>query len=200
MSGETHKWKPFAEGFLLATLVWIGAVLVYRMSNPPRVSEIAVVPPPSTASPSPSATPAPVYVYVSGDVKTPGVYEMSPGSRVRDAIESAGGALPDANLDAVNLAARVEDGEKIYVPRIGEPTPGKKAGRSSRTPTPTVVFPVDINKASLQELEALPRIGPSLAKRIVENRPYASIEDIMKVPGIGQSTFEKIKDKITVGR
>ena len=200
MSDSPGGWKPFLEGFVLASLAWVGVIFLYRLFDRPPQSEVALVPPPPTVTPSPTFTPSPLYVHVSGDVHSPGVYMLSPGDRVEDAIRAAGGALPDADLDAIDLAAKLVDGEKIYVPHIGEATPAQRTLRLRKTPTPTVVFPVDINTASLQELEALPRIGPSLAKRIVQNRPYGSIEDIMRVPGIGQSTFDKIKDKITVGK
>jgi competence protein ComEA len=200
MSDSSGKWKFLAEGFLIGSLVCLGVVLTYRLLDRPQQSGIALVPPPPTVTPRPTSTPSPLYVDVSGAVRTPGVFRLPAGSRVQDAIDKAGGVLPDADLDAVNLAAKLIDGAKVYVPHIGEPAADKRSGKSVKLPTPTVQFPIDINKATVEELEALPRIGPSLAKRIVENRPYDTIEDIMRVPGIGRSTFEKIKEKITVGK
>lgn len=123
-------------------------------------------------------------VYVEGGVVNPGVYLLREGDRVVDAIEAAGGFIPDADRGAVNLAATLRDGEQIHIYKIGD-VPQK----------------VNINTADVWLLEALEGIGPILAQRIVdyrsENGPFQRIEDLKKVNGIGSKIFEQIKDKIT---
>lgn len=126
-----------------------------------------------------------IEVYVTGSVQSPGTYTLTEGARVADAIESAGGLTPKADKSAINLARRLRDGDKVYVPKQGE---------SSQL--------ININKADPWLLEALPGIGPATAKKIInyrfENGPFQSKKALMKVKGIGSATFEKLKDKITV--
>lgn len=140
-------------------------------------------------------------VYVAGAVEQPGVYALPPGSRVQDAINLAGGFLPSANVEAINLAAFLKDGEQIYIPEIGEMSLTLEA----RSPEVGSLFTrqIDINTATQAELESLPEIGPVTAAEIIAYREqhgaFNSIEEIQNVPGIGAKTFEKIKDLITVG-
>jgi competence protein ComEA len=147
--------------------------------------------------PLPTPTPGPIQVYVSGAVAHPDVYTLPAGAIVQAALEAAGGPDGDADLEHLNLARPLKDGEHVYVPRVGEaPTPPAEGG-------PTVVTgPVNINIATQTELETLPGIGPVLAGRIIEyreaNGPFGSIEDIQNVPGIGPSIFEDIKESIMV--
>ena len=148
--------------------------------------------------PAPTATPGPIRVYVSGAVIRADVYELPSNSIVRDAVAAAGGAASDADLDQINMAKPLRDGEQVYVPRIGEaPTsvPVGQAGAGS-------FGPININTATQAELETLPGIGPALAARIVAyreaNGPFPNVEAIQNVAGIGPSTFEAIKDLITV--
>lgn len=195
------SWREFIGGVLLASLLWGTVVLFLRFWRRPgeELTSIVLEPPPVTATPEPSATPPPMRVYVSGAVANSGVYSLSQGSIALDAVEAAGGFLPEADRDGLNLAEPLRDGAEIHVPRLGETTPTpEKRGHTVKTPTPTVSWPIDINTAMEGELEALPRVGPSLAEKIIEGRPYHSIEDIMKVPGIGQKTFAQIKDLIEV--
>jgi len=132
-------------------------------------------------------------------VVRPDVYELPADSIVKDAIEAAGGATSQADLDRINLALSVADGQHIYVPRLGEESPpvSPPAG-PSRASGVTAGGKININTASQSELETLPGIGPSRAQDIIENRPYEDIEEIKKVSGIGEATFQKIKDWITV--
>jgi len=150
-------------------------------------------------TPLAKSTPAPIRVHVSGAVRQPDVYELPPGSIVKDAVEAAGGPADDADLDGVNLAVELRDQQQVYVPRQGEVSPMSPAvggGGAS-------AGPVNINTATAAELETLPGIGPKTADTIIEyreaNGPFETIEDIMNVPGIGEGTFEKIKDRIAVG-
>jgi competence protein ComEA len=150
----------------------------------------------------PAPTDAPLVVQVVGAVPRPGVYEFPEGARIRDAIDAAGGLLTDAEVDALNLAEPLSDGQKLVIP---------VAGDAGGTPAPTVPGPtatpsnldlININEATLAQLDSLPGIGPTTAQKIIDyrtaNGPFARIEDIMNVSGIGPSTFDKLKLLITV--
>lgn len=133
-----------------------------------------------------------IIVYVCGAVRVPGVYELSTGERVSSAVELAGGLKQDAASESINLAARLSDGERIYIPYIGEditPEQDETLGGGK----------IDINSAGKDELMTLAGIGSAKADAIIKYRdssPFTSIEDIMKVPGIKEGAFEKIKEQI----
>jgi competence protein ComEA len=165
-----------------------------------QTAPIVVVPPP-TVAPTLPPTPAPVRVYVSGAVAAPGVYTLSAHSLVDDAIKAAGGAAADADLDKINLAQEVRDQQQIHVPRKGEATPQQPAPGPGGAATPGAKK-VNINTATLAELDTLPKIGPTTAQRIIDyrtkNGPFKKIEDLKNVSGIGDVTFQALKDSITV--
>ena len=174
----------------------LASALILLISTPPRGVPIQLAPPP---------TPSPLMVDISGAVNDPGVYELSLDSRVQDAIKIAGGLLPDANSSAVNMAARVMDGQKIIIPLEGEEIPVTKSspvdeltGQSLITDTQ----PININTATQEELETLPGIGPSKAAAIIEyrstNGAFTTFEDILEVTGIGEKTLEGFKDLIFI--
>ncbi len=178
-------------GLVLGGLLWI-------VVRSPRGNAVALQPPP---------TAAPLIVDVAGAVPRPGVYEFAAGARVKDAVQAAGGMLAEADKSSINLAAPLQDGQRLEIPYISgmEPTPPPasfKFGGSNGSGNPSGQL-IDINTATAQELEALPGIGPTLAQAIVDYRnefgPFFAIEDIMFVDGIGPDTFEAIKDLITVG-
>ena len=134
-----------------------------------------------------------VTIHVTGAVTEPGVYILDPGDRVRDAIASAGGSLPAADPEALNLAAPLTDGEKIEVPRL------ESKGDSEREIAEEVL---DLNRATPQDLERLHGIGPVLADRIVQFREelggFSSVEDLLDVRGIGEVILQGIRDELTV--
>lgn len=136
-----------------------------------------------------------VTVDVEGAVVNPGVYNLTSNSRVKDALISAGGLSSDADRNWVeknlNLALKISDGSKIYVPRIGE----QVQSASSNSPNSTLI---NINSATLSELDGLSGVGPVTAQKIIDGRPYSSIEDLRSKKIVGQSVFEKIKDKISI--
>lgn len=146
-----------------------------------------------------TATPGRLAVHVAGAVAAPGVVAVARGARVIDAVEAAGGPLVDADLSRLNLARAVDDGERLVVPRAGEPTAGPSVadGRTS----PTGPGRVDLNRATAAELEALPGIGPVLAERIVEHReakgPFEEPGDLRGVSGIGEHTFQAVAERVT---
>ncbi len=141
-------------------------------------------------------SPAPVFVHVLGAVAHPGLYELTEGARVVDAIAAAGGLAEGADEGQVNLARRVDDGEQIAVPLVGQvPPPGAApsgAGHPGR---------IDINTADAAALDTLPGIGPALAKRIVDwrakNGRFATVDDLLDVPGIGQKVLGDVRDLVT---
>lgn len=147
-----------------------------------------------------------IVVDVSGAVVSPGVYELADGARVFDAIEAAGGLSGDADVSTLNRASKVSDGMKITVPSQGKQASsgsGDTAGTasSSQAAAQTSCL-VNINTATVDELQALSGVGPSTAQAIVEDREknglFASVEDLMRVSGIGEKKFAKIKDSICV--
>jgi len=145
-------------------------------------------------------------VYVCGNVKNPGVYELLPGSRINDALILAGGALPGSDLNSINLAEKISDGQKIYIPKMGEVQSQSSLSSSTDGTAQETVSAgegkININTATKEELKTLDRIGDKLAERIIEYRqnhgPFKSIEEIKNVNGIGEKIFESIKDSITV--
>ncbi len=152
-------------------------------------------------------TAEPLRVHVAGAVVRPGVYELDENSRVEDAVAAAGGFVVEADKNALNLAARVEDGERLDIPYVAGFIPDEASGFvviTEGTPSPLAGEDlVDINTASVEELDKLPGIGPTIAQRIIDyrtnNGPFASINNITNVPGIGPNTFAEIQDMITVG-
>ena len=160
-----------------------------------------------------STTSGSVVVHVTGAVSRPGVVTLPPGSRVTDAINAVGGASAEADTQQLNLARVLTDGEQIRVPRIGEvlpdpaPQPGGNTAPGARTAPGKsgdggASGTVNINTASASELEKLPGIGPALAQRIVEYRdshgPFASVDALTDVPGIGKAKLEGLREQATV--
>ena len=139
-------------------------------------------------------------VHVVGEVRRPGLYRLRDGSRMADAVRRAGGALRDADLAAVNLAAPLVDGIQILVPVkasvAGAPTGGAGDGVGGAT-----IGPVSLSSATLEELDALPGVGPITAQRILDYRtehgPFASVDDLDAVPGIGPTRIEQLRDLVT---
>jgi competence protein ComEA len=163
-------------GVLISALIWLAA-------TPPRGDIVELAPPP---------TQKPIFVHVTGAVVKPGLYSLAQDSRVNDAIEAAGGFIENADESFINLAAAVEDGDQIHIPEL---MPGLSIGGTGLL--------VNLNSATQLELENLPGIGPTLAQKIVEYRTqygfFDTIDDLKNVPGIGDATFEAIKNLITVG-
>lgn len=151
----------------------------------------------------------PLVVDVGGAVMSPGVVRVPAGSRVADAIAAAGGLAADADVSGVNQAAPVADGAKVQVPRIGETAPAASAadgGASAPAPAadPSVApgGVVNINTAGADELATLPGVGPATARAIIEDRaangPFAAPEDLMRVSGIGEKRFERMRAQVVV--
>jgi competence protein ComEA len=151
-------------------------------------------------------------------VHKPDVYFLTPGSIIKDVISAAGGATEEADLEVVNQALELKDQQHIHIPAKAEalPTPpvveGGVSPQSTEQPAggegqsqgsaPSSSDKINLNSATIEQLDLLPGIGPAIAQRIIDYRqakgPFAAIEDITNVKGIGPATFEKLKDLITV--
>lgn len=154
-----------------------------------------------------SSSAAEVYVDVDGAVVRPGVYRLKDGARVSQAIDAAGGLTAEADVTELNRASKITDGQKIYVPTVGEQQAAAAVGgaESSTATTPGAGSSsglVNINTASAAELQTLSGIGPSMAQSIIDERTnngaFASVDDLMRVSGIGEKKLAKIKDCICV--
>ena len=143
-----------------------------------------------------------ISVDVSGAVNKPGVYQLKEGDRIEEAIKLAGGFAQTASGEYIskylNMAQKLSDGSKIYVPLVGDSTsPGGYAGLTPQS-SKSVVGKVNINTSTQAELEALPGIGPVTASKIISDRPYQKIEELLNKKVVSKSVFEKIKDSLVV--
>lgn len=139
-----------------------------------------------------------IYVHVGGAVREPGLYRLPPDARVVDAVAAALGFADDADRDGVNLARAVTDGEQLVVPAQGAPGDPGGGGASGVAADGTI----NLNRATVTELEELPRVGPTLARRIVEwrdeNGPFARVDDLLAVSGIGEKMLEAIRPLVSL--
>jgi len=193
-----------------ALAVGLGVWRFWPTAPPPEVAcdESATVVAGESAASVEETAPAEIVVHVAGAATQPGVYRLPLGSRVADAVAAAGGALGSAATDAVNLARLLVDGEQVYLPTHDEAMSGEVGGSGSGSigsggSVGSSGGLVNINTASASELDALPGIGPSTAQKIVDDResngPFGRAEDLMRVPGIGESKYNALKDLVTAG-
>ena len=213
LRARVAEWVTWFGPARLATsaaavvLVCAGAYWLTRAPRPPTEAALptttaglvadATLAPPAGDDAGPDE-PARVTVHVTGAVVAPGVYELEAGARVQAAIDLAGGATVDGDPDAINLAAVAVDGARIYVPAVGEEIP--VASVDAAVPAGPVV-PIDVNRASITELEQLPGVGPATATAIVTERerngPFPNVDDLQRVPGIGPARLEMLRDLVT---
>jgi competence protein ComEA len=176
-------------GAIAGVLIALSLFVVFSGKSEEVVAESVV--------PTQMVAPA-LVIDVTGEVVSPGVYELPAGSRVIDAIKAAGGARPKAALSDLNLARVIKDGEQIYVDLIY--TAGARVRTGAKTSAPR--GPININRATAADLDSLDGIGPVIAKRIIAfrttNGPFTAIEDLLKVSGIGDAKFAQFKEKIRV--
>lgn len=158
----------------------------------------------SGSNPSDPAPGAIIFVHVLGAVRRPGLFELSVGARVMDAVAAAGGLTETADPAGTNLARRLSDGEQLYLPQVGEVPAGPPpaSGGAGAAGGTTSGAKVNLNSATVAELDTLPRIGPLMAQRIIDyreaNGPFAAVDDLRSVTGIGDKTFDGLKDLVTV--
>jgi len=205
--------------FIILSVAALSGVGVFYLRQPAQ-NPIEILPleasatplPTLTPSPPPTPTAAPVRVYITGAVANSDVYFLPQGSIIKDAIAAAGGLTVDADPERINQALELKDQQQIHIPRLGEenPPPPVQGGQdnlhrseenNSDAPPPTNGL-VNLNTATLEQLDTLPGIGPVIGQRIIDYREsvgkFTTIEEITQVSGIGEATFAKIKDLITV--
>lgn len=196
--------------------VYIGLALVvavlgarYLFSSRPAASAggqsllgLSSFAPTASAAPSASATPQELVVYICGAVRRPGVYHLASGARVADLLAAAGGAGAKAQLQAVNLAAKLLDGQQVVVPVRGAASAGAVAVGGAATGTAAPAAPVNLNSATAEELDALPGVGPATAQKIIDYRTanggFKSVDDLKNVSGIGDAKFATLQPLVTV--
>ncbi len=205
--------RPAAKALVLVAILAavLAAVGVWRdrpvPQTPPALAVVAPAPSASPPAPSPAstATPSqgPAVVSVVGRVRKPGLVRLVAGSRVADAIGKAGGPLPKTDLTTVNLARRVSDGEQIVVglPQPAAPDlPAVPAEGAASGPTGS--GKVDLNRATPEQFDVLPGVGPVMAQRIVEWRTkhgrFTAVEQLREIEGIGERRFGQLKDQVTI--
>lgn len=196
------SWRDRLEaiaGDRKRVIVWaaaVGAMLLLSLGVARAGAPEPVVAPPATAESAVSTPPVvEMFVHVAGAVAKPGLYRFPPGLRVADAIEAAGGPLPRADVDALNLADLLADGMKIEVPLRGR----SLASSPAASPSPALI---DLNAADVTALETVPGIGPVTAAAIVRHRDeigrFESVEQLLDVSGIGPATLEALRPYVTV--
>ena len=195
----------------IATALFLTGVVVWWLLRPAAQPVEASLPFASSVTAVPSAAPTTasgidgglLVVHVVGEVRRPGLVQVAAGARVADAVEAAGGATEAAQQHAVNLAAPVRDGQRIHIPHRNEvAVSAQPVGDESGSDAGGSGLPVNINLAGVAELDALPKIGPSLAAAIVAHRdrkgPFASVDQLLDVPGIGPATLEVFRALVVV--
>jgi len=182
----SHNQKR-ALGLIAAIVLVLSVFIVIRGNT--QSSAVPEIVPVTIAEPE-------IFVDVTGAVNKPGVYTLTGKSRVIDAIKAAGDSAPGADLSTINLARVLNDGEQIYVDSLVMNSSGQRV--SKKTPS----GPININRATARQLDALDGIGPVIAARIVEyrkiNGSFLSVDDLQKVSGIGAAKFAQIKSKVRI--
>jgi competence protein ComEA len=202
----------------VAAAAFVGVRLFSTPAAPPEASLPMVTStvasdtgtPPGRSASSSTTAGAEVVVDAAGAIVRPGVYRLPGGSRVADLVAAAGGFAPDAEGDRVNLAALLEDGEEVYVPRVGEAVPPPPAGGSTSSGAadqesrggPSPDHPLDLNTATVADLDLLPGIGPTTAQAIVDYRAehgaFRTVDDLLDVRGIGDAKLADIRSLVRV--
>jgi competence protein ComEA len=205
MDGGLRDWLSGLSRRELALLALVGllgvaGVGLWYVRALPRPVEVRAASP--VAAPSASPSPQLLVVHVAGWVRRPGVYELRQGDRVIDAIRAAGGPRKGADLGALNLAALLVDAQQVLVPRIADEAAGPASGSTTDPSTSPAPQLVNVNSGTAEELETLPGIGEVLAAAIIayreEHGPFASVDQLVDVSGIGDATLEEIRDLVTV--
>jgi competence protein ComEA len=181
--------RVLVGGILVVLVLAVGGRFLLHSKAP------AVPPPVRVAAPARSTAAATIFVNVVGAVRRPGLYRLREGSRVANAVSRAGGVTPHAQLELVNLAARISDGEQIVVPRRGAGVVAASGGGGA-----VASGPVHLNSATLEQLDALPGVGPVTAQKILDYRQahgaFGSVDELDAVPGIGPARLEQLRELV----
>jgi len=209
-TGAWFGWGRLITMCACIPLVGFGAFFLLRTPAPPVEASLTYASTVVSSGPREDSqvptTVATVAIHVAGNVLKPGVYEMPADSRVVDAIRIAGGANAIADLNAINLANRLNDAQQVYVPAVGEKVPPSSSGLSAGgvgtgSAPNSVEYPININSADVALLDELPGVGPSTAQAIVtyrdQNGPFASVSGLEDVPGIGPAKVAAIQRLVT---
>jgi competence protein ComEA len=182
---------------VVLVMVGIGVAVLVSALGPHGSTVNASAPTPSIVPTDASGSA--LFVHVLGAVARPGLYVVNDGDRAIDAITAAGGFAATADQSQLNLARLIVDGEQIYVPNLGEAPLAASGGAAG---VGGAGGKVNINTADAAALETLPRVGPAMAKRIIDwrtaNGRFTAIEDLMSVTGVGDKTFEQLRDLVTI--
>jgi len=209
-TGAWFGWGRLITMCACIPLVGFGAFFLLRTPAPPVEASLTYASTVVSSGPREDSqvptTVATVSIHVAGNVLKPGVYEMPADSRVVDAIRIAGGANAIADLNAINLANRLNDAQQVYVPAVGEKVPPSSSGLSAGgvgtgSAPNSVEYPININSADVALLDELPGVGPSTAQAIVtyrdQNGPFSSVSGLEDVPGIGPAKVAAIQGLVT---
>jgi competence protein ComEA len=197
--------RPQLVAYALAALLVV-ALGVRFMQGQAHSAAAPGAPPSAAAGTATSAAirvgptaPAAAVVHVAGAVRSPGVYRLREGERIQDAVRRAGGPRAGADLNAINLAARVADGQQVVVPRRGA-VPAAAAGGGAGAPGAAAVPPVSLNSATAEQLDTLDGVGPATAAKILDWRRqhggFRSIDDLDEIPGIGPKRLAALRGKV----
>ncbi len=180
--------------FCLGLILFGYGLIVMFSGNKTSNSQDSVIPPSPSAKAIKQSS---IKIDIEGGIVHPGVYMLDSGSRIQDALVAAGGLSDLADREqvskSVNLAAKIIDGTKIYIPFIGQPNAQSVAGASTDSSGA-----ININTASAQELDALPGIGTITAQKIIDSRPYGTVDDLLTKKIVNSKVYGEIKDKISV--
>ncbi len=222
--GWTPSWRERVEALVggvltarlaataavgLVSLVVVGIVVLRGPSPPPPETSLPFAggagdPAASTTTTTTTLEPAEVVVHAAGAVARPGVYRLAAGARVADLLDAAGGPVTGADLDRVNLAAPLEDGGRVFLPLVGQDVPAVTGGSSpaGQGTEGVVRGPIDLNAATLTELDTLPGVGPATAQAILDERErrggFGSVEELLDVRGIGEAKLAALRDLVRV--
>ena len=192
---QSRRNAALAVGAVLAALLLGGQLLPRGHGGSTRATRVPVARLAAARPPVPRRL---LVVDVTGAVRRPGLYRLADGARVADAVARAGGATARAELEAVNLAARVADGEQVVVPRRGGAGAGASGSASSDAPPAT--GPVHLNSATVEQLDALPGVGPVTAQNIVDYREehggFRSVDELDAIPGIGPTRLDRLRELV----
>jgi competence protein ComEA len=195
-----EKYRTVLVILAICAIVLIAYILKNATAPPVKEASFTAAPVKKETEPEELKIVEKVFVDVKGEVVKPGLYEVRQGDRLKFVIDKAGGFTAEADKKVINLAVKVSDEMMIYVPKIGEieppllasPMPGNDPGKDR----------ININTATQQEFETLPGIGPAKASTFIQYReehgPFETIEEIQNISGVGEKTFEKLKEYIYV--